>query len=313
MKCVVFGGGGFIGSAIVDRLLQDGHQIRIFGRTHNSPYGHYKPSDRVEWAVGDFSSIHDFTEVVSDTDIIIHSISTTLPKSSNDDPVYDVQSNLVSTLQLLNNMVTCNVRKIIFVSSGGTVYGKPQYHPIDENHSTNPLVSYGITKLAIEKYLLMYKHHYGISPIVLRVANPYGARQSIEKAQGAVGVFLHKALHGKPVEIWGDGSTVRDYIYISDVAEAIARAVEYKGNETIFNISTGQGTSLNELVELIEDLLDVPVMRSYHPGRPFDVPLSVLSSDLAQKELDWAPRSSMRQGLINTINGLKELKSVVKL
>ena len=178
---------------------------------------------------GDFSSTHDVSDAISGVDIVLHLVSTTLPKSSNDDPIYDVQSNVVATLQMLNAMVAHNVRKIVFISSGGTVYGNPMYLPIDEKHPTDPLVSYGITKLAIEKYLQMYSHLYGIRAITLRVANPYGERQRIETAQGAVGVFLHHALKGLPIEIWGDGSVTRDYIHVSDVAEAFVRAVEYSG------------------------------------------------------------------------------------
>ena len=157
MKCVVFGGGGFIGSAIVDRLLRDGHTIRIFERPRVEPYRKFEAHEQVEWMVGDMLSTHDVEDAIDGTDIVLHLVSTTLPKSSNDDPIYDVQSNVVATLQMLNAMVAHNVRKIVFISSGGTVYGNPMYLPIDEKHPTDPLVSYGITKLAIEKYLQMYQ------------------------------------------------------------------------------------------------------------------------------------------------------------
>jgi UDP-glucose 4-epimerase len=238
-------------------------------------------------------------------DVVLHLVSTTLPKNSNDDPIYDVQSNLVATLQMLNAMVAHNVRKIVFISSGGTVYGNPMYLPIDEKHPTDPLVSYGITKLAIEKYLQMYSLLHGISAITLRVANPYGERQRIETAQGAVGVFLHHALKGLPIEIWGDGSVTRDYIHVSDVAEAFVRAVGYSGARSCFNISFGAGTSLNELVDMLEDVLGKPVERRYLPGRPFDVPVSVLSNDLARDELEWAPSISMRDGIARAAEWMK--------
>jgi UDP-glucose 4-epimerase len=158
MKIAIFGGGGFIGSAIVNRLLKDSHELRIFERPRVEPFRRFSDSERVEWLRGDLMSVHDVSSAIDGVDVVLHLASTTLPKSSNDDMVYDIQSNLVPTLQMLGAMVAKRVRKIVFISSGGTVYGNPVYLPIDEKHPTEPRVSYGITKLAIEKYLLMYQH-----------------------------------------------------------------------------------------------------------------------------------------------------------
>jgi UDP-glucose 4-epimerase len=306
MKVVVFGGGGFLGSAIVDRLLLDGHQLRIFERPRVAPYRSFTPNESVEWVAGDFSSTHDLGEAVRSMDAVVHLVSTTLPKNSNDDPVYDVQSNVVSTLHMLNAMVAAKVPKIVFISSGGTVYGNPVYLPVDELHPTDPVVSYGITKLTVEKYLHMYTRMHGLQAVSLRVANPYGERQRVETAQGAVGVFLHHALKGMPISIWGDGSITRDYLHVSDVAEAFARALHYKGNQRVFNVSSGVGTSLNDLLSLLETLLDKPIVRNYLPGRPFDVPASVLSNKLACTELQWLPAISMEAGLARTAAWMKQ-------
>jgi UDP-glucose 4-epimerase len=202
-------------------------------------------------------------------------------------------------------MVAHNVPKIVFISSGGTVYGNPVYLPIDEKHPTNPLVSYGITKLTIEKYLQMYSHLYGIKAITLRVANPYGERQRIETAQGAVGVFLNRALKNLPIEVWGDGSVARDYIHISDVAEAFVKALEYSGTKNCFNISSGSGTSLNDLVDMLEDVIGSALEVRYLPGRLFDVPISVLSNDLARAELKWTPSITIRDGIARTAEWMK--------
>ena len=300
MKCVIFGGGGFIGSAIADRLLRDGHALRIFERPRVLTYRTFAPDESVEWITGDMLSTHDVGAAIDGMDVVLHLVSSTLPKSSNDDMVYDVQSNLVSTLQLLNLMVAKRVRRIVFISSGGTVYGRPQYTPIDEQHPTNPVVSYGITKLAIEKYLLMFEAMHGIKANILRVANPYGERQRVETAQGAVGVFLHRALSGQPIEIWGDGSATRDYLHISDVADAFARAIGYEGQFSVFNISSGAGTTLNQLLVVLEETLGRPIERHYLPGRAFDVPVSVLSNALARRELGWEPRASLRDGIGRT-------------
>lgn len=306
LKCVIFGGGGFIGSHIADHLLRSGHSVKIFERPRIPWYRPFEPHESVEWITGDLLSNHDLSDAIQGTDVVLHLVSTTLPKSSSDDPIYDVQSNLVGSLQMLNLMVTHQVKKIVFISSGGTVYGNPEYLPIDERHPTNPNVSYGITKLAIEKYLLLYEKMHGIKAVILRVANPFGERQRVETAQGAVGVFLHRVLGAQPIEIWGDGRVVRDYLYISDVAEAFVKAVEYQGDKNIFNISSGKGTSLNELLDLMENLLAKPIQRRYLPGRSFDVPISILSNALAREELGWEPKISLRDGIIRTANWMKK-------
>src|SRR4249919_1440572 len=157
MKCTLFGGGGFIGSAIADRLLGDGHELRIFERPRVEPYRSFAAHEKVEWVTGDLLSMHDLGAAIDGSDAVVHLVSTTLPKSSNDDPIYDVQTNLVASLQMLEAMRARDVRRIVFISSGGTVYGNPQYVPVDEKHPTEPQVSYGIVKLAIEKYLRMYQ------------------------------------------------------------------------------------------------------------------------------------------------------------
>ena len=310
MKITIFGGGGFIGSTIADCLLKDGHELRIFERPRVEPYRQFTNNERVEWLTGDFMSVHDISNAIEGFDVVLHLISTTLPKSSNDDMVYDVESNLVPTLQLLNAMVAKGVHKIVFISSGGTVYGTPTFIPITENHPTEPLVSYGVTKLAIEKYLLLYQHLHGIKAIILRVANPFGERQRIETAQGAVGVFLSKVIQNQPLEIWGDGTVTRDYLYISDVARAFAYAVDYNGAKSVFNISSGVGTSLNELIDMLEHVLGREVVRHYQPGRPFDVPVSILDNSLARQELGWEPQVTLEEGIVKTANWMRKVLAI---
>jgi UDP-glucose 4-epimerase len=296
---LVLGGGGFIGSWITDRLLRDGYAVRIFERPHVLPYRTFH-GEAAEWVAGDMSSFRDIRNAIAGIDAVIHLISATLPKTSNDDPVYDVESNLVPTLNLLREMVAQHVPKIVFISSGGTVYGAPRQVPVDEGHPTDPLVSYGITKLAIEKYIGMFVKLHGLSGIVLRVANPYGERQPIGTGQGAVAAFLHRAMSGLTIDIWGDGSHTRDYLHVSDVADAFSRALRYDGPAGVFNISSGRGTSLNQLADELEAVLGMRVPRRCLPNRPFDVPVSVLCNALARKELAWTPAVSLREGLSRT-------------
>ena len=309
MKIVVFGGGGFIGSHVVDRLLKDGYELRVFEHPRVKPYRTFSADEKVEWFTGDMLSVHDVSSAVAGMDAVLHFVSFTLPKNSNDDMLYDIQTNLVAAIQLLNAMQLHQVNRIIFISSGGTVYGSPEYIPIDEKHPTNPLTSYGIIKLAIEKYLLLFQHLHGIRSIILRVSNAYGPRQRFETAQGAVMIFLYRALHGLPIEIWGDGSIVRDYVYVSDVAEALAAALTYEGENSEFNISSGVGVSLNDLLSEIEKNVKTSLVRKYLDARPFDVPINILNNGLAMTELKWSPRIDLHDGLIKTVDWLEEIEN----
>ena len=305
MKFTVFGGGGFIGSAIVDRLLGEGHAVRVFERPRVAPYRDFLPDEKLGWGTGDMLSAHDVASAIDGSDSVIHLVSSTLPKSSNDDPAYDVSTNVIATLNLLDAMVAKGIKRITFISSGGTVYGTPKYVPIDEQHPTEPEVSYGIVKLTIEKYLQLYQRLHGIRAIVLRVANPYGERQRIETAQGAVGVFLHRALSGQAVDIWGDGTVMRDFIYVGDVAEAFVRATTYQGDASVFNVGSGVGTSLNDLVQAIGEVVGRPVQCNYLPGRAIDVPVSVLDCSLAKREFGWSPAVTLPSGLAATVAWLR--------
>ena len=311
MRIVLLGGGGFIGSAVTDRLLHGGHEVRVFERPRVAPYREFGKSERIEWLTGDMQSASDLTLAIDGMEAVLHLVSSTLPKNSNEDVLFDVQSNLVATLQLLNAMVASRVRRIVFISSGGTVYGEPKYLPIDEAHPTNPLVSYGIIKLAIEKYLLLYERMHGIKATILRVSNAYGERQRVETAQGAVSVFLHRALRGMPIEIWGDGSATRDYIFVSDVADAFSRALQYEGDANILNISSGSGVSLNDLVGMLEEAIGRRIERHYRTGRPFDVPVSILSNQLARRELGWEPKVHLAEGIMLTADWIRRTLSEV--
>ncbi len=215
-----------------------------------------------------------------------------------------MESNVVSTLQLLEAMRGIGIKKIVFASSGGTVYGQPIRTPIDEGHPTDPTTSYGITKLTIEKYMQLEKVLHGLQPVILRVANPYGERQRVEHAQGVVAAFLKRALADQPIEIWGDGSVVRDYLHVSDVAEAFAAALGYQGAETVFNIGSGSGTSLNELVRLLSQQLNKELCVNYQPARDFDVKSNVLNCQRALRDLGWQPQVSMAVGLERTLKWL---------
>ncbi len=308
MKVLVLGGGGFIGARICQELLAVGHEVTVFERPRVRWIVDVAGGERVRWLEGDFANPLDVAAAVTGQQQVIHLISTVLPQSSNDNPVYDVETNLIGTLHLLAAARNEGVVRIIFASSGGTVYGAPQIVPIPESHPTEPHCSYGITKLAIEKYLNLYEYLHGVDYRVLRIANPFGEGQNPLGRQGAVAVFTHKALLNEPIEIWGDGSVVRDYIHVTDVALAVLAAMQHQGEERIFNIGSGEGKSLREIVASLECALGRPVSCSYRPARSLDVPSSVLCIDRAARHLAWRPLTDFSTGLARTIAWQRKLE-----
>jgi UDP-glucose 4-epimerase len=296
---LVLGAAGFLGSHLVDALVHQGSTVRVFDRSRH--WAHFNELPGVEIFEGDFGNRADITAALDGCDTVFHLVGTTLPKASNDDPVHDLESNLLTTVQFLEVARRSRVKKIVFASSGGTVYGVPTTLPIPEHHATRPLCSYGIHKLAIEQYLHLHHTLYGLDYCVLRLANPFGERQRPDASQGAVSVFLDKALRGEEIVVWGDGSAVRDYVYVGDVAQAFCQAARYTGTPRIFNVGAGQGVSVNELISVIEAAVGQQVQRQYLPSRPFDVPVNVLDISLAAAHLGWQPRCSFREGLRRTL------------
>lgn len=306
MKCAILGGAGFIGSHLAEALLAAGHRVRVFDRPDRDRLGGFAWRHEVEWAEGDFVNPYDTERALAGQEVVYHLVSTTLPKNSNDNPVYDVESNVVGSLNMLGLAVRLGIGKVVFISSGGTVYGVPQEVPIKETHPTDPVCSYGIGKLAIEKYLHLFQVLHGLDYCVLRLSNPFGERQRIASAQGAVTTFLHRALKGETIEIWGDGSVVRDYVYIGDAARALVSAIDYGGAERVINVGSGEGKSLNDILAAIEQLLGRPVERRYAAGRTFDVPVSVLDICRARQALGWRPATPFAEGLERTARWLSE-------
>lgn len=297
MNILVLGGNGFIGSHLVDRLLQGGYYVRVFSRNEE----HYrKPLCGVEYQLGDFGNRGLLFEALNNIDVVIHLISTTLPKTSNDDPVFDVQSNVIESLVLFEQCVTKKIKKIIFISSGGTVYGSPQSLPVTEVDCTNPLCSYGISKLTIEKYLYLFRQLYHLDFVIIRPSNPYGSRQNPFGIQGVISVFLGKVLRNESIQIWGTGDVVRDYIYVEDLVDAIYRAITYNTSSRVFNIASGIGHSLNEILAIIKNITGYDLPIKYTKARNFDVQEIYLDITRAATELEWKPSTSLEQGIKHT-------------
>lgn len=294
MKSLVLGGNGFIGMHLVERLVEDGRAVRVYDRGLNKFRAVPRRAEYVEGELGNHGLIR---EAVEGIEVVYHFISTTLPKTSNDDPIYDVRSNLVDTIQLLEACVEAKVRKVVFASSGGTVYGPPQTIPIPEDHPTDPISSYGIIKLTTEKYLGLFHHLYGLDYAALRISNPYGPYQNPAGQQGAIGVFLQRIYSGRPIEIWGDGEVVRDYLYVSDLVDALVLAAGKTTESKVFNIGSGHGASLNELIDLMAAVVGEKPTVEYQPARSLDVPVSVLDIGRARRELGWEPVTELPEGI----------------
>jgi UDP-glucose 4-epimerase len=305
MKCLLLGGGGFLGLNIAKALTAGGHRVRIFDRTAAILRLQALGVTGYEWAEGDFANEKDVTDALEGCEVVFHLVSTTLPKSSNENPAYDLESNVVSTIHMLEAARRKSVKMVLFASSGGTVYGVPRDVPIKETHPTEPTCSYGIGKLAIENYLRLYFQLYGIEYRILRIANPYGEEQRPTGAQGAVAVFLSRAMNGQAVEVWGDGSVVRDFLYVGDVSRAFVMAMNYRGDTRLFNIGAGAGHSLNELLAAIESTVGSPIVRNYLPARGFDVPSNVLDISRAREILGFQPIVGLPEGLARTLAWLR--------
>lgn len=300
MRYVVVGGAGFMGSHLAEHLLGKGHQVRIVdlpGRAEEK-IGFLLP--RVEYVPGDYRDSALLRRAVQGANGVFHLASSSVPASAERDPASDVEESVIGSVKLLEACAASNVPKVVYVSSGGTVYGVPQALPVAETHPTAPVSVFGITRLAVEHCLRVFQASRGLDYAILRVANAYGERQNTRAQQGVIGVWMEKAWRGEDIEIWGDGEIVRDYVYVKDVAEALCRAMERRTSSKIFNIGSGQGHTLNEILGIIRSVSGRRLKVRYGPARPFDVPAIFLDVRRAREELDWSARTSLADGLART-------------
>jgi UDP-glucose 4-epimerase len=304
--CVVLGGKGFLGRRLCRAMLEAGFRIRSISRS-GMPDGQPETwwSD-VEWISASLGT-ESCALALQEADLLVHLASTTLPSTSNSDIAYDLESNVVGTIKTLEAASVHGVRRTVFVSSGGTVYGPAREIPIAEHHPTEPICSYGIHKLAIEKYLQLFRSQNRLDSIVLRVSNMYGESQGCGRPLGAIAHFAAHAVEGTPIQIWGDGTVTRDYVYVDDVVSAILKSAAYEGTERMFNIGSGRGTSLNEILDMIRLRLQKPVIANYQPPRGFDVPENILDSKRAKCELGWRPEVSLETGLDRMIRSVQSM------
>ncbi|QTD45040.1 NAD-dependent epimerase/dehydratase family protein [Ottowia testudinis] len=306
MRCVILGGAGFLGRHIGQALAQARHEVWSVDR---SPA---LPEASVPWLVGqvkaEYHDVASWWRRCSGADVLIHLASSTVPATANVAPLADVQHNLMGTLQLLQGLREMDVRpRLLFASSGGAVYGRPQTVPIDEDHPKLPMGAYGVTKLAIEHHLRIEEAQHALPYRIIRLSNPYGEWQRPQGVQGVIAVFAHRALHGEALDVWGDGSVVRDFVHAADVGRAFCAAATHQGDGRVFNVGAGKGISVNEIIVSLERLLERCIERRVLPGRLFDPPVNVLDIARARAELNWEPALSFEVGLERTLRWMRTL------
>ena len=301
---LILGGGGFIGRVVALMLARAGHAVVIADRaapTHPFPADVAERISFIHFELADA----EWDRMIEGAAVVHHYAWTSIPASANLNPAGDLLENVLPTLSLLQAMQRrgADAPRLVFASSGGTVYGKLRRVPVPEDHQLQPITGYGAGKAAAELYITQFRMMHKLDCRTARLANPFGVGQNLARGQGAATIFLNLALGGKPIEIWGDGEVIRDYIHISDAASglvALALSPLDDGPST-FNIGSGRGLSLNGIVAELEKTLNRRILVHRGPGRPFDVPVSVLDISLAREVLGWRPRLSFAEGLSQTI------------
>ncbi len=304
-KVVVVGGNGFIGSHVKGYLTASGLDVSVVDR-HPERYR----QTHARFVVGDIDDPAVFRAAADGAQVVVYCATASVPHTSAADPAADVVANLLPFLRFLHLVRRERIRRVVLFSSGGTVYGLARPALVTETHPTNPIVSHGIVKLAMEKYLATSAHVDGLEAIVLRVSNAYGERQDPFGRFGAVATFLGCFARHQPITIWGHGGTIRDYVHVNDIATATVAAVTSKHANGVYNIGSGEGHSLNELVETIADATGqpAPLVRHEH-SRWFDVPQIVLDNTRARGDLNWQREISLSQGIAMTWRWVSSLVS----
>ncbi|MQG18360.1 MAG: NAD-dependent epimerase/dehydratase family protein [SAR202 cluster bacterium] len=302
MKIVVTGGAGFIGSSIVDRLILNGEEVLVLDNLSTGRIEYLNQYAEFENVDIDSSNLKNIF-LKFQPEAIIHCAAQISVKDSESDPIFDAKNNIISGLNLLKIAIDSNVRQILYLGTGGALYGEPKYLPCDEIHPINPISPYGLSKWTLERYMDLILPE-PILKKVLRLGNVYGPRQDHTGASGVVAIFLSKMFLNNVVEIYGDGEQVRDFIFISDVVDAVEIALKSTSSFTV-NISSGVGASVNEIFKILctQTLYkDSPQFKSKISG---DINRIILSNDKAKSYLDWAPKISLEEGLNKTSEWFK--------
>jgi UDP-glucose 4-epimerase len=312
IRCCVIGGHGFIGGYLCPVLAESGRDVLVLGR---NPFGDDTKPHGVRHLTCDGKDQYALCKALAGCDEIIDLAYSTVPKSSVEDPLFDLQSNLPRFLGLLETLRNnSSVRRLIVLSSGGAVYGEPNILPITEDAPTNPISPYGVTKLMTERYAFIYHKLFGIPAIVVRPGNAYGKRQRAFTNQGFVATAMGHIVRGDEIVVFGEHGTVRDYIHVHDIAQGILAALNHGVPGAVYNIGTGVGRSNLTVIDLIRPLAeaaDLPVRVRHAPARGFDVTSNVLSSDTLHCCSGWKPKIAIHEGLSDMWDGFMNARDPI--
>ena len=312
MKIILLGAAGFIGTNLVFELAKDPtNQITVVDRDisyfQNIMDRHLQNVRPVESALAVDT---DYEALVRGHEVVYHLISTTMPTNSNQAISEELKANVILSANLFEACVHQQVQKLVFLSSGGTVYGKEVQCPLNEKTPTNPITSYGVQKVTIEKLLYLYNYMHGLDYRIIRLANPYGPYQRPNGILGAVTTFTYKALKGEEIQVYGDGSVMRDFIYIDDAVRGIIKIVNGTDAHHTFNLGCGYGTSIKQVLDTIEQTLGVSVKVNYTEGRKVDVPVNYL--DIKRYETAYGALNpiTLSEGIRRTAAFMREYYGV---
>jgi UDP-glucose 4-epimerase len=299
MKILVTGGAGFIGSNVVDALVKDGHEVTVLDNLSTGKEENINPE--VKFYNIDLLDIESLEFVFREfkPDVVNHHAAQIDVRKSVEDPAFDAETNIIGSINLFELSINYGVRRIIFSSTGGALYGELEKLPVDEDTPIEPISPYGVAKYCVENYLNYFKRLYGIERVILRYANVYGPRQDSLGEAGVVAIFAGKILKGEKPVIYGDGNQTRDYIYVEDVVKA--NVLAFEGKEGIYNIGTGKETSVNELINVFSNVLGKEIKLEYAPPRKGEVSRISLDGEKVKKELSFVPKYSLEEGIRKTI------------
>ncbi|BAJ63609.1 NAD-dependent epimerase/dehydratase family protein [Anaerolinea thermophila] len=304
MKILVTGGAGFIGSHVVDQFIEAGHDVVVVDNLSTGREKNLNPKARfyrVDIRDPELRKVFE----IEKPEVVDHHAAQMNVRRSVADPLYDADVNVRGSVHLLELCREYGVRKIIYISSGGAVYGEPVYLPCDEEHPVRPLCPYGLTKYAFELYLYIYQQNYGIDYTVFRYPNVYGPRQDPLGEAGVIAIFTGQMLRGEPVTIYGTGDQVRDYVHVYDCARANLLALE-SGSGRVYNLGSGKGTTVNELFQRLKAITGYSGMPNYAPAKLGETFKIYLNAQRAKEELGWVPTISLEEGLRNTVEYTKQ-------
>ena len=309
MKILVTGGAGFIGSNVVDGFIQEGHQVMVVDNLSTGVESNINKKAQ-------FIKV-DIRSVVIDTifekmqpDVLCHHAAQIDIRKSVADPIFDADVNIMGSLNLINACIKHQVKKVVFASTGGAIYGEQDYLPTDEKHPSHPLSPYGVAKLTIEKYLDYYHKTYGIDFISLRYSNVYGPRQNPLGEAGVVAIFTERLLTDKESIINGDGKQTRDFIFVEDVVKANLLALDYPQSD-IFNIGTGIETDINSIFRILKEEIGSKQGENHGPTVPGDLKRNALDYARAEKFLGWKPKYDLKKGISITVDYFRKMKKCV--